>query len=357
MRKLLIVLFSLMLCCMVGLALAANEGTAAKDADAAVSASPTQALSPTPSAEPSSAPEPTPTAETTATPEPTEEPTPEPTATPTPMPTPTAVPGLTARQLPIDRSPGAEPIKENFKGQWTYEDSSIRVSVEKTTAYESTCFVAKISIGDPSQLRTETAAQSWKYRRTAPGEKIAERMRAVIAINGDYYSFIGGGYMIRQGELFRERPDPRRDILLIDDKGDFHIVEYSEEQKIAPFRDMKIINSFNFGPGLIINGEKGTNLGEYNNGSTKLRQRVAIGQAGHLTYYLFVTEARSDGSRGMTLKEFQDFVSQYPVINCYNLDGGNSANLVVNNSRINAVGFRDNREINDIIYFASTEGL
>lgn len=347
MRKLLIVLFSLMLCCMMGLALAATEGTAAKGADATVS--PSTTLAPTPS--------PSPSAGQAAAPEPTEEPTPVPTATPTPMPTPTAEPGLTARRLPIDRSPGAAPVKENFKGEWTYEDSSIRVSVEKTRAYESTCFVAKITIGDPSQLRTETAAQSWKYRRTAPGEKVAERMRAVIAVNGDYYSFIGGGYMIRQGELFRERPDPRRDILLIDDKGDFHIVEYAEEQKIAPFRDMKIINSFNFGPGLIINGEKGTNLGEYNNGSNKLRQRVAIGQAGHLTYYLFVTEARSDGSRGMTLKEFQDFVSQYPVINCYNLDGGNSANLVVNNTRINAVGFRDNREINDIIYFASTEGL
>ena len=278
-------------------------------------------------------------------------------ATASPQPTSTPDPTLKARALPIDRTGGAVPNPAGYTGEWQYEDDSIKVSIEKTKAYESTCFVVKVDIGHPSQLRTETAAQSWKYRRTAPGDKLAARVNAVVAIDGDYYSYIGGGYMIRQGEQYRDRPDPRRDILLIDDKGDFHIVEYAEPSKIDAFRGKPIINSFNFGPGLVIDGRLGTNMRDYNNGAHQLRQRVAIGQAGALSYYLFVTEGRSDGSRGMTLAEFQEFVSQYPVINCYNLDGGNSAHLVINNERINAVGFRDVREINDIVYFASTEGM
>lgn len=272
---------------------------------------------------------------------------------------PAATPGLlsplVARKLPLlGGGPAFDPA--NFTDKMHYEDDSIRVSIETTKAFESTCFVVKVEIGDASQMRTETAAQSWKYRRAMPGDKLSARVNAVVAINGDYYSYIGGGYMYRGGELYRERPDPLRDILFIDESGDFHIVSLATMEAIAPVLEKKIIDSFNFGPGLIINGEKGTNMREYNNGFDKLRQRVAIGQAGHLTYYLFVTEGRSDGSRGMTMTEFQEFVSGYPVINCYNLDGGNSAHLLVNHERINAVGFRDVRDINDIIYFVSTEG-
>lgn len=292
----------------------------------------------------------------TETPEPTDTPVPTDTPTPVPAPTPTVVPGLVARELPIDRSGGRVPAADKFTGDTLYEDSSIRMEMERVVAYESNCFVVKVSIGHPSQLRTETASQTWKYRRTAPGHKLAARVNAVVAIDGDFYSYINGGYMIRQGEMYRNQPDPRRDVLLIDDKGDFHIVEYSDKDNLAPYADKNIINSFNFGPGLIVDGRLGTNMKDYNNGAERLRQRTAIGQAGELTYYLFVTEARSDGSRGMTLAEFQEFVSRYPVINCYNLDGGNSSHLIINNTRVNAVGFRDVREINDIVYFATTEG-
>ncbi|MDD2428280.1 MAG: phosphodiester glycosidase family protein [Eubacteriales bacterium] len=264
---------------------------------------------------------------------------------------------LVARALPIDRSAGMPPKSDGFVSDLEYRDDSIHVVIEKTTAYESTCFIAKIKIGHASQLRTETAAQTWDYRREANGERVAQRVNAILAVNGDYYSYISGGYMIRQGVLYRDRPDANRDVLLIDDKGDFHIVPYSTKENLAPYKDMNIIDSFNFGPGLVIDGVIGQNLRNYYNGARENRQRVAIAQAGPLSYYIFVTEARSDGSRGMTLKEFADFVSTYPVQNAYNLDGGNSAQLIFNGIRLNALGFRDVRDINDIVYFASTEGM
>jgi exopolysaccharide biosynthesis protein len=264
---------------------------------------------------------------------------------------------LVARALPIDRSAGMPPKSDGFVSDLEYRDDSIHVVIEKTIAYESTCFIAKIKIGHASQLRTETAAQTWDYRREANGERVAQRVNAILAVNGDYYSYISGGYMIRQGVLYRDRPDANRDVLLIDDKGDFHIVPYSTKENLAPYKDMNIIDSFNFGPGLVIDGVIGQNLRNYYNGARENRQRVAIAQAGPLSYYIFVTEARSDGSRGMTLKEFADFVSTYPVQNAYNLDGGNSAQLIFNGIRLNALGFRDVRDINDIVYFASTEGM
>lgn len=264
---------------------------------------------------------------------------------------------LAARALPIDRSGGMPARSDGFLSDWEYKDDSIHVVIEKTTAYESTCFIAKVKIGHASQLRTETAAQTWEYRREANGERVAQRVNAILAVNGDYYSYISGGYMIRQGVLYRDRPDASRDVLLIDDKGDFHIVPYSTPENLAPYRDKNIIDSFNFGPGLVIDGVIGKNLRNYYNGARENRQRVAIAQEGPLSYYVFVTEGRSDGSRGMTLKEFAEFVSTYPVKNAYNLDGGNSAHLIFNGVRLNALGFPDVRDINDIVYFASTEGM
>ena len=284
----------------------------------------------------------------------------EPTASPvpTPEPTPTAHPDLVARSLPIDRSPGKPPLRENFaKGEstWHYEDDSIIVDIERTKYLESTCFVATVQIADASQLRTETGAQEWNHNRTVDGVIIAQRSNAVVAINGDYPNYQPTGYLIRNGQVYRQKADPNRDILIIDEFGDFHILPYATNKMIEAWDGPEIIHAFNFGPGLIIDRTLGKNLRVYFNGADLLRQRVAIGQSGHLSYYLFVTEGRSDGSRGLTLKEFQDFVSQYPVLNCYNLDGGNSAYLIINNKRINAVDFKDVRNINDIVYFATTQ--
>lgn len=261
------------------------------------------------------------------------------------------------RALPIDRSGGAVPLESGFIGDLSYEDESIRVVLEKTTVNETTCFVGHITIAHPSQLRSEAAGKSWQYGRASKGEKLAQRVNAVLAINGDYYNYIGNGYMIRQGECFRNDPDPRRDVLLIDDQGDFHIVCKSTPEKIAQYKDLRIINSYNFGPALVLDGKPVTEFEDYNNGAFILRQRVAIAQAGPLDYYVFVTEARSDGSRGMTLPEFAAFVASYPVQTAYNLDGGNSAHLIFHGERLNAKGFRDVRDISDILYFASTAGL
>lgn len=272
-----------------------------------------------------------------------------------------APPALTEKPvphaLPIDRSGGAVPLESGYLSDLSYEDESIRVVLEKTTVNETTCFVGHITIAHPSQLRSEAAGKSWQYGRASKGEKLAQRVNAVLAINGDYYNYIGNGYMIRQGECFRNDPDPRRDVLLIDDQGDFHIVCKSTPEKIAQYKDHRIINTYNFGPALVMDGKPLTEFEDYNNGAFILRQRVAVAQAGPLDYYVFVTEARSDGSRGMTLAEFAAFVGSYPVQTAYNLDGGNSAHLIFHGERLNAKGFRDVRDISDILYFASTAGL
>ena len=85
------------------------------------------------------------------------------------------------------------------------------------------------------------------------------------------------------------------------------------------------------------------------------QQRICIAQTGPLEYAVVEVYGRTDGSMGTTLQEFADYVKQVvpDAILAYNLDGGGSTNVVVNNKRICKTP--GHREITDIIYFASAE--
>ena len=86
------------------------------------------------------------------------------------------------------------------------------------------------------------------------------------------------------------------------------------------------------------------------------QQRIALVQTGHLEYAIVEVYGKTDGTAGLTLDEFADYIAeQVPEgIIAYNFDGGGSTNLIMNNKRIcKTPGLR---EITDIIYFASAEG-
>ncbi len=53
------------------------------------------------------------------------------------------------------------------------------------------------------------------------GKTLARRMKAVFAINGDYFSYRNNGFLIRQGTQYQDLPDGFRDVLLIDEAGGF----------------------------------------------------------------------------------------------------------------------------------------
>ena len=85
------------------------------------------------------------------------------------------------------------------------------------------------------------------------------------------------------------------------------------------------------------------------------QQRIALVQTGKLEYAIVEVYGKTDGTAGMTLDEFADFIlEQCPdAITAYNFDGGGSTNLVLNGKKIHKTpGLR---EITDIIYFASAK--
>ena len=294
-----------------------------------------------------------------------------------------AVPG----KLPLDFTVGGmKPKAEN----WTYDekgnangytDSTIQMSLErgeitltvKGKKVKHETVVIRVKIQDVTQLRTAVSKDTYKGRGQAKAVDMAKSKNAVVALNGDFFKYENDvGYVVRQGEFVRDATSNKRrifDMLVIDDAGDFHAVYAADTQKIEQFvaneltpAGRTILDTFNLGPVLIVNGE----VQDVSQSQVALtppglyqwsypQQRICLAQMGPLEYAIVEVFGRTDSTAGMAIQDFAEFVAeQCPgAILAYNLDGGGSTNLVVNNKR--ACKTPGLREITDIIYFASAE--
>ena len=109
--------------------------------------------------------------------------------------------------LPVDDTPGPEVNPAYFTAEWTYEDPSLSISIEKYPWEKTVCYVARVKVADPTQLRT-ASAYGFNRKQVASVQDMARRMNAVIAINGDYCYYqlsTVGSYLVRQGRVYAER--------------------------------------------------------------------------------------------------------------------------------------------------------
>lgn len=260
---------------------------------------------------------------------------------------------LVAQSLPIDFSPGMMPDPNGYIGEWEYSDPTIHVTIKSDRAYDTDYWVADIQIGHASQLRT-AAAESFSSNMSMPGEAIARRMNAVLAINGDYFNYTAQGYTLRQGTLFKNVMKVKRDVLLIDEAGDFHFVRAATPDTVyTEVDEKKVINAFWFGPVLV---EDGVMVNSYGRDEMAIKdqcQRMCIGQVGPL-HYQVVCCASEHGSKGLTIKQFAQLVYDLGIPNAFNLDGGNSTIMVFHGAKVNYVDNPKMRDLADIIYFASS---
>ena len=261
-----------------------------------------------------------------------------------------------ATVLPMDDSPGCEPDPAGYHADGSgYDDASISVSVSTTREYDTQIMLVTIRVADASQVRTAMASR-YGSNSTAFGNTIAKRKNAVFALNGDFFAIHNGGYLVRQGKEYRNLPDGNTDVLIIDDQGDFHIYPKATAETLAAFTGVAV-NSFCFGPALVMDGKRCTELDKREAAPEKLAQRICIAQTGPLTYLCVASEGPENaGSKGLTLEQFADFMLKQGCSNAYNLDGGSSSTIVLNNQKINALSTGKTRQISDIIYFASAAG-
>jgi exopolysaccharide biosynthesis protein len=256
--------------------------------------------------------------------------------------------------LPVDAAPGLVPNPAGFT-QTSYQDESISVTMESREVGDSMFHVAHVKIAHPSQLRTALAGP-YGTKKTNKTSAMAKANNAVVAMNGDYYSNREGGYIARQGETFRKKPSRNLDMLVIDSKGDFHVLKQSDPEKLtALVKDQAnpIIQAFTFGPALIVDGTVQPLPESYPFNIHRPEPRAAIGQIGPLEYVMVVVDGRRDDSPGVTLEDLTAFMAELGCTQAFNLDGGNSATMIFNNAYYSRKTDNSERSVSDIIYFAS----
>jgi len=282
-----------------------------------------------------------------------------------------AAEGGTVTGIPIDQdsrqtaiAPKAECylVPEGAEDPTGYADPSITVNIGWGRFMETNYVYARVKIASASQLRTLLASPLSSSGQT-PGHDLAERVKAVIAINGD---FCGGdgvarSALMRQGKMLRLHCDGNFDVLVIDQAGDLEILLNAKDEDVQAVAD-KAVNIFTFGPALIQDGEPLYGRNRVNLGRNKQAQRMAICQTGPLEYLLITSEGPEDppDCNGLTMDQFTEMISTHfpEVRTAYNLDGGSSSTMVFRKGgknwvKINAPNNGKRRPLKDIIYFAS----
>ena len=235
-----------------------------------------------------------------------------------------------------------------------YDDDSLHVKVEKFRVHDTDCLAVWVQIASPTQLRTELN-KPYPSKATAKASVIAKRVNAVLAVNGDYFVYHNQGFVVRNGKTLREHYNDDYDTLIIDENGDFTIIQNTTKEKIAAFEGT-IVQALSFGPGLVVDGVMATEYPLKANAPAKETQRIAIAQMGPLSYLIVTTEGpENKGSTGLTMAEFAQLLYDMGAQNAYNLDGGSSSSLILNNEKINSLSTGKIRSVGDIIYFVTDE--
>ena len=258
--------------------------------------------------------------------------------------------------LPVDTTPGMKPNPELFTENG-YEDDSIRVQMETREGENGVIWrIAWVEIASPSQLRTAYKGKTVRSDNTGLISDWGAKYNAVIAMNGDNYAQDKAkhSFVVRMGEVRQKKLNKQKDILIIDENGDFHtFIKSQGADTFEKDTGHTIVNAFMFGPALVQNGEILKTDANYSFNPNGRQPRSAIGQLDRLNYVMVIADnPTGSDEKGVTHQELADFMKELGCVEAYNLDGGNSAIMLYQGKMYNNKAGRE-RDVTDMIYFAT----
>ena len=256
-----------------------------------------------------------------------------------------------------------EPNSKTIEDTIYYESDTLKITIDRWCyAFNNTdCrfFVADIYTTRPDQLQTAFAGETYSTNAAEATSEIGLRHNAVLAFNGDYYNYKDNyGLIIRNGQLYRDKKSTR-DLLMIDQNGTMTgVLAADREAGLGEsYLAEGIVQSFEFGPLLVMDGAKvelPANKKYFIYTKDTVREpRTGIGQVDENHYVVLVADGRRKdwSDKGMTLQEMQQVFLDYGCRIAYNLDGGGSATMVLNQELINKTSGSRERNVSDILYF------
>lgn len=236
----------------------------------------------------------------------------------------------------------------------SYIDENISIVIETVQVNDTTVYIADIQVSDASYLKTALAQNTYGRNIKETTSQMAEENNAIFAINGDYYGFRDGGYVIRNGVLYRStaQEGSGNEDLALDAEGNLFVIDESEVTA-EELGAAGVQQAWSFGPALVVNGEIAVDSNDEVAQSKTSNPRTAIGQVSALHYIVIVSDGRTDESEGLSLYQLAELFAEKGCTVAYNLDGGGSTTMVFNGEVVNnPTNGRSGgeREVSDIVY-------
>ncbi len=255
--------------------------------------------------------------------------------------------------------------RKNYNGNSIdyYKDETIEVKCWKEEIDGLIVNFAEVKIAHPSQFRRKLVDNVVSNKHLDYPLNIFRSVNGVVGMTSDYCAFRSIGTIVQYGETVRSNSKGNLDLLIYDNEGNLSSMTNQDFENSELYGSDKVVYTFAFGPVLVDNYEicterrsqKNPNLIIYPIGEVNQDYpRAAIGQFGYDKHYLLCTvDYRTDQLRGTTITRLAEIMQEKGCRFVYNMDGGQTSTLMFNRKIFNKVAYGGQREVSDIMYFAT----
>lgn len=274
-------------------------------------------------------------------------------AEPTQTGAPTALPSV--RAVPTATPKATLPPLDT---QTHFRNAKAEVVLTERRVGDSDVHIAEITLADMTALRSAFAKDTFGRNIRENTSDIARRVTAVAAINGDFYGYRDDGIIVRNGILYRNQPS--REMACLFSDGTMTI-EDEKTADLPKLLEKGLLHTLSFGPSLL--GPSGQVLGDADFAKVNIRvpnPRTAIGMIEPMRFVFVTVDGRLKTSRGLSLTQLSELMSDLGCATAYNLDGGGSTAMTFGEELVNVPcggvkgisGIGGERTVSDILYVA-----
>ncbi|MBQ9901610.1 MAG: phosphodiester glycosidase family protein [Clostridia bacterium] len=244
--------------------------------------------------------------------------------------------------------------RQNYDGKPIdyYKDDTIEVKCWREKRGDNFFNFAEIWIVHPSQLRRTLVDNVISKKHLDMPSNIFKRTNGVVGMSADYAAYRDVGIIMQYGEVVRKKTSPIMEDAYYDINGNLSGFDDSPsffESEV--FKKGEVIHTFSFGPVLVDDYKikESKKLDYYICQASSIYTRAAICQFDYDKHYLLCVVEEP----GLNLRQFAAELQSMGVRFAYNLDGGQTGTLLYNNRAFNKPAYGGQREVSDILYFAT----
>lgn len=233
-----------------------------------------------------------------------------------------------------------------------YSSDNLSIIIYKFIENNTTVYTADVKVNSMANFKTAFAENSYGSNITEKTSSIAKEVQAILAINGDFYGAQEKGYVIRNGEAYRDTSNYDEDILVLYQDGNMEVVQ-AEDFSVEELIERGAWQSWSFGPTIVEDGKIRVSQNEEVGKAMASNPRTAIAMVEKGHYIFIVSDGRTEESEGLSLYQLAEIIEKLGAKTAYNLDGGGSSTMVFKDELINKPTTNGNineRKVSDIIY-------